>query len=374
MVEILKNILLNSKGFKSKRKIVVIESDDWGSVRMPSKQAFTNLLNAGIKVDQCGYNTFDSLESVDDLDSIFNQLHKIKDKKGNSPIITANTIVANPDYEKIREGNFDHYYFETFDQSYKRHQGSTHTLDVIKQGIGERLYFPQLHGREHIFLNNWMGALKIGDSATRLAFDNQVYGLSTTITSAKRKSFLTALDINSLNELEAHETILFEAQQIFKKKFGFPSASFIAANYTWHPNHEVFLDRIDVNTIQGGRAQKVPGSQDGYQTIKHFMGKRNGLGQIFLIRNASFEPATRPNVNWHQKVLNEVKAAFLVGAPVILSTHRVNFMGGMVEKNREDNLKLFSEILSDLVKRYPDIEFMNTVELSNLIRISKNEL
>lgn len=371
MVEILKNILLNSKGFKSKRKILVIESDDWGSVRMPSKQAFENLLKAGIKVDQCGYNTFDSLESVQDLDAIFNQLHKIKDKNGNSPIITANTIVANPDYEKIREGNFENYYFETFDQSYKRHQGANHTLDVIKQGIREKLYFPQLHGREHIFLNNWMGALKNGDSATRLAFDNQVYGLSTTITSTKRKSFLTALDGNSLEELDAHESILLEAQYIFKENFGFPSTSFIAANYTWHPNHEVFLDKIGVNTIQGGRAQKVPGNHEGYQTIKHYMGNRNDLGQVFLIRNAGFEPATRPNVNWHQKILNEVKAAFLVGAPVILSSHRVNFMGGLDEKNREHNLKLFGEILSDLVKRYPDIEFMNTEELSNFIRISK---
>ncbi|MEK8180268.1 hypothetical protein WMW71_07935 [Flavobacterium buctense] len=374
MVEILKNILLNSKGFKSKRKILVIESDDWGSVRMPSKHAYNNLLKAGIKVDQCGYTTFDSLESEQDLEAIFSQLHKIKDKKGNSPSITANTIVANPDYQKIREGNFDRYYFETFDQSYQRYQGTANTLEVIKQGIGEKLYFPQLHGREHIFLKNWMSALKNEEAATRLAFDNQVYGLSTTITTAKRKSFLTALDADHLEELAVHEAILTQAQQIFTDKFGFPSTSFIAANYTWHPNHEVFLNRIGVNTIQGGRAQKVPGSHQGYQIIKHYMGNQNVLGQIYLIRNAGFEPATRPNVNWHQKILNEVRAAFLVGAPVILSTHRVNFMGGMVEKNREDNLKLFSEILTDLVKKYPDIEFMNTVELSNLIRISKNEL
>jgi hypothetical protein len=104
------------------------------------------------------------------------------------------------------------------------------------------------------------------------------------------------------------------------------------------------------------------------------MGNTNRLGQIFLIRNSSFEPSTRPNINWSQKIKNEVHAAFLVGAPVILSTHRVNFMGGMDENNRENNLKLFCEILNDLVKSYPDIEFMNTVQLSNFIRTSKNEL
>jgi hypothetical protein len=374
MLESIKNIVLNYKGFKSKRKIVVIESDDWGSVRMPTKKAFVSLLNAGIRVDNCGYNTFDSLESVQDFDSIFNQLNKIKDKNNNCPIITANTIVANPDYEKIRQHNFENYYFETFDQSYQKYQGTDSTLRILRQGIDEKLYFPQLHGREHIFLKNWMSALQHSDAETRLAFDNYVYGLSTTITSTKRKSFLTALDADSIEELAVHEPILFEAQHIFKEKFGFPSQSFIATNYTWHPNHEVFLNKIGVDTIQGGRAQKVPGSPTGYETIKHYMGKRNSLGQIFLIRNSSFEPSTRPNINWSQKIKNEVHAAFLVGAPVILSTHRVNFMGGMDENNRENNLKLFCEILNDLVKSYPDIEFMNTVQLSNFIRTSKNEL
>ena len=101
------------------------------------------------------------------------------------------------------------------------------------------------------------------------------------------------------------------------------------------------------------------------------MGERNDLGQIYLIRNAFFEPATRLNINWQKKIFNEIKAAFLVGAPVILSSHRVNFMGGLDEKNRERNLKLFGEILSSLVEKYPDIEFVSTEELSNYIRISK---
>ena len=374
MLESIKNIILNYRGFKSKRKILVIESDDWGSVRMPSKQAFIALLNAGIRVDKCGYNTFDSLETSQDLESIFNQLNKIKDSKGNRPIITANTMVANPDYEKIRHHNFENYYYETFDQSYKKYQGTDSTFRLIKNGIDEKLFFPQLHGREHIFLNNWMRALQQGDSETRLAFDNNVYGLSTTITSNKRKSYLTSLDANTIEELITHEPMLFEAQRIFKEKFGFVSQSFIAANYTWHPNHELFLSKIEVDTIQGSRAQKVPGNPQGYQTIKHHMGNYNNLGQIFLIRNSSFEPSTRPNVNWRQKIKNEVNASFLVGAPVILSTHRVNFMGGMDEKNRENNLNLFAEILIDLVKSYPDIEFMNSVQLSNFIRASENEI
>ena len=117
MLEDLKSYYSNARGFKSQRKIIVIESDDWGSVRMPSKKAYNNLLEAGISVDKCGYNTFDGLETTEDLDSIFNSLLQIKDYKGNSPVITANTIVANPDYDKIRSDHFQKYHFETFSES-----------------------------------------------------------------------------------------------------------------------------------------------------------------------------------------------------------------------------------------------------------------
>ena len=36
--------LLNILGWRTKRHIVVIESDDWGSIRMPSKKVYDKLL------------------------------------------------------------------------------------------------------------------------------------------------------------------------------------------------------------------------------------------------------------------------------------------------------------------------------------------
>ena len=45
MISSLKRNLLNFRGWTTKRKIVVIESDDWGSIRMPSKNIFKKLHN-----------------------------------------------------------------------------------------------------------------------------------------------------------------------------------------------------------------------------------------------------------------------------------------------------------------------------------------
>lgn len=43
-------------GWKTNRKIVVFESDDWGSIRMPSRRIYENCLNNGYRVDE---NIFD---------------------------------------------------------------------------------------------------------------------------------------------------------------------------------------------------------------------------------------------------------------------------------------------------------------------------
>ena len=65
---ILRNII-NTFGYKTNRKIVVFESDDWGSIRMPSKLAYSNLLKKGIGVDKSLYDTLDSLEKKEDLEA-----------------------------------------------------------------------------------------------------------------------------------------------------------------------------------------------------------------------------------------------------------------------------------------------------------------
>jgi hypothetical protein len=40
--DILGKYYINLRGWKTKRKIVVIESDDWGSIRMPSPESFNS--------------------------------------------------------------------------------------------------------------------------------------------------------------------------------------------------------------------------------------------------------------------------------------------------------------------------------------------
>ena len=58
--------------------------------------------------------------------------------------------------------------------------------------------------------------------------------------------------------------------------------------------------------------------------------------------------------------------------PAIISTHRINFIGFLDERNRTSNLKSFSLLLENILKKWPDVEFMTTVSLGHLISQNRN--
>lgn len=90
-------------GSTIKRRLLAIESDDWGSIRMPSREIRDSLIKKGFTIDRCPFSNYDSLASADDLQKLYEILAGVKDKNGNPAVITANTVVANPDFKKIAE-------------------------------------------------------------------------------------------------------------------------------------------------------------------------------------------------------------------------------------------------------------------------------
>jgi flavorubredoxin len=69
----------NLQGWKTKRKIILIESDDWGCIRMPSSKVFNELKEKGLNVDLFPYSKYDTIENKDDFDALFDILKSFKD-------------------------------------------------------------------------------------------------------------------------------------------------------------------------------------------------------------------------------------------------------------------------------------------------------
>lgn len=356
------------RGWTTDRKIIVIESDDWGSIRMPSKKTYEKLLNYGIRVDKCGFCKNDSLATEEDLNLLFNLLSSHKDSNNNSLVITANTLVANPDFDKIKENGFQEYYYKIITESFKESEDTKNSLELWKKGINEKLFFVQSHGREHVNVNRWMNYLRRDYPETKFAFDKNVYGISTTITSENRKSFLPAFDFESLDEEAKVKEIAAEGLKIFKDIFGFESKSFIASNYVWAKSLEKTLYENGVKYIQGTYSTKIPTIyKTNYKINNRYLGKTNVFNQIDLVRNVFFEPYSNSNKDWIDSTLNEIDNAFKLKKPAIISSHRVNFIGRINKENRDNTLSILDALIKRVKKRWPDIEYMNTVQLGDLI-------
>jgi hypothetical protein len=373
MYQILKKKLVqnlrNIPGWRTRRKIVVIESDDWGSIRMPSKEVYHALLKAGIPVDKCPYNKYDSLASEQDLVNLFEVLQSVKDQYGNPAVITANTIVANPDFEKIEASGFREYAYEPFTATLKRYPRHAGAFGLWKEGIASKVFYPQLHGREHLNIHLWMKVLQSGSKETKLAFDHRLFGISAAITTEKRGNFMPALDFDTETEKALKPAIIREAGALFEKIFAFPSRSFIAPSYTWSSDLESTLFHSGIRYLQGIPYQKEPQiGQAGYKKKLHYLGQKNKYGQVYLVRNCFFEPSLDNNKEATvAECLSRIKTAFAWGKPAIIGSHRLNYIGFIDEHNRDSNLELFRSLLTAIVKKWPDVEFMTSDQLGDLI-------
>lgn len=360
---------INYRGFKTNRKIIIFESDDWGSIRMPSKVAFSNLEKAGIPVEKSLYCKYDSLESNSDLESLFEILLKFKDKNGCHPIITANTVVANPDFEKIKQSNYREYHFESFKETLSKYTNHDKVFEYYNKGIKNKIFFPQFHGREHVNVEMWLSLLQT-NKFFQIAFENNLWGLSNDVFPHLNKSIQATFD--STNDYELLDNIN-TGLNLFKELFRFKSKSFIANNFIWNTSLNQALKTNGIEFLQGMKYQLLPKIGDEKRKIiRHYLGEKNSIGQYYIIRNCSFEPSLNFDFSVN-KTINEIKNAFFWKKPAVISTHRINFIGSLVESNRTKNLVSLEFLLKSIKKKWPDVEFMNSAELGETIKTNKND-
>jgi hypothetical protein len=366
---IIKNHLSNIPGYRTKRKIVVFESDDWGSIRTPDLSSLNKLKSEGLPVEKCLYMMNDALESSDDLKALFQVLQKFEDKNGNTPVFTANTIVANPNFEKIENSAFNEYYFESFLETYQRYYGDTDVFNTFKEGINKGVFYPQLHGREHLNVSRWMRDLKAGVPETRLAFDLGMTGVSAHITKTARGSYQAAFDGGEQETIFDKSAILKDAINLFENIFGFKSKSFIAPNYVWDNTLEKTALEYGVEYMQGSSSQRLPSNfGDPIKTQRHYTGSKISNGIYYLVRNASFEPSLLTHKAAVESCLSEIASSFLWGKPAIITTHRVNYIGGIDAQNRLNSLQLLEKLIQEIQNKWPEVEFMSTVQLGDIIK------
>ncbi len=370
----LRKILINIPGWRTNRKILVIESDDWGSIRMSSREAFRSLQKMGYPVNENPFNRMDTLESNEDVELLMEVLSAVKDQRGKPAKMTLNNVVANPDFKKIKESNFSQYFYEPFTETLKKHPSRDRVYQLLKDGTSQGLFKPQYHGREHLNVGRWLRDLQKGKGPLLDAFEFEMYSLHFEKNPEYLNEYMDALDFDSTKQLEDQKEILTEGYTLFSSLWGFRSKSFIANCYTWHPEHEKFLGKLGIQYFQGIANQFVPISGPGYKYKKvfHYQGQKNKLGQRYLLRNAFFEPYQQKESNHINGCLARIALAFQWKKPAVISTHRINYVGSLDLENRNKNLRFLLNLLRAIKKEWPDVEFFSSDELGDLM-FSKKE-
>lgn len=356
------------------RPIVIIESDDWGSIRMPSSKVLEELKSKGHRYfDDIGYDRYDTLASNTDLEVLIDALSSVKDSIGNTAKMTMNCVLANPDFDKIRQTDYHEYHYELFTETLKRYPHHDRSYDLWKEGIKQGVLHPQFHGREHLNPQMWLQLLQNGVPATVDSFRQQVISSIVDKSIDARTHSLAAYNIANENEYAFAKESVREGLILFEQLFGYRSTSMIAPNYTWDTAIEDVAAQCGVKYIQGSRNQRHSYyvMRNGGRTEVRHTGQKNGNGQIYLVRNCSFEPSetSRKNADY---CMAQVEKAFRQGQAAIISSHRQNFIGELHPENRNNNIKQFKSLLTAIVKTYPNTMFMTSDEYGALLELNTN--
>ncbi|MCX6238333.1 MAG: hypothetical protein NTY07_12395 [Bacteroidia bacterium] len=365
--------LRNIPGWTTKQKIIVLESDDWGSVRMASKEAYNAFLMAGVNVNNSHFIANDALESNLDLELLFDVITKYKDSNGKNPVFTAVCVVANPDFEKIKANGFSKYEYEPFTETCKHYPIHDRVAELWKEGIQKRLFVPVFHGREHLNVQRWMRALQTGNKSLHFAFDHGVIGLSNGFNCEKVPDHLAAFDIEFPSDTNYLKDVIYTGTKLFEEICGYRARYFVPPNSPGNHEIETILKDCGIEFVNSGRVYHEPVGNGKYVKKISWLGKRNRIGQIYLTRNCFFEPVSNEWVgkDWVNDCLHEIDIAFRWHKPAIVSTHRVNYIGYIHPENRSKGLKALGELLRNIILRWPDAEFLTSVELGDLIKGNK---
>lgn len=362
----------NIPDWKTKRRIVVFESDDWGSIRMPSREAFRRLDEAGIMLrnphgEAERFNRYDNLATSQDLESLYEVLSSVKDSTGRPAVFTPVSIVANPDFQKIEDSGFQEYFYEPFTETLKRFPGCENAFELWKEGIDKRLFVPQMHGREHLNVPDWMRALRSGDKHALLSFREQFWGYIPV--SDPEADYLAAFLAEGREDLLVMEKIIEDGLNLFEELFSYRAVFFVPPNGVFNNSLNRALTANGIKYRSNSKIQVEALRKGETKKRLHYHGKRGKHGVRYIIRNVVFEPS-REGVDWVDTCMNQIDSAFRWNKPAIISTHRVSFVGALYQENRDKGLGLLSALLKAIVKRWPEVEFRTTEELGTLMNQS----
>lgn len=361
-------LLSNLPGYRTSRKIVVFESDDWGSERFPDRKTLDEFITDGHPVKNCGFSFNDCLETDEDLQALQYSLQKAGENIGKTPRLTLLTNVANPDFEKISQNDFREYHSRLVSETYALSSERKQVPLVFQELEDAGLVDLQYHGREHLYVARWLRDLREGKEASLYGFHKKVAGISPSYMPGLPYGYRAAYDLDLLEDLKEHKQRIEQGVEDFYRVYGKRPNYFVAPDGPLALQLEDVLKEKGIEYIGFPKVQKVPLGGGKSKSRYHWLGKRTRHGQTVITRNVIFEPMGRGRVGNVEAALNDIELAFRMNKPAIISSHRANYTGGIHRGNRENGLEKLEQLFAEICRKWPEVEFLSSSELGRLMR------
>lgn len=351
----------NVLGWHTNKKIVVFESDDWGSDRFtPDSRKY--YLDRNIDISKNWMSRFDVFENDDDLMCLSETLKSIP-TRSSMPKFTILFNPANPDFYRIKRSNYSNYFYETFKT--RTLKSDLNLLKIYKKMIADEEIEMAFHGREHLYVDRWMRDLRSNNKIAIEGFNQNVWGFSPAYLS-EFKNYRASYDLDQKEDLIFQKKSIVDGIKIMKDEFEVPIRYFLPPDGNFSLSMCGELIENGVKYI--GLSKKF---KDSESQKNHFFWLNKTLKKNLRIisRNCSFEPASPAKSDWVDACLFDIKNAFEWRKPAVISTHRVNYVGGMEVENRNQSSLKLKKLLNTILKKWPDVYFLTTSQLGDLMSL-----
>ena len=328
--------------------MVIFESDDWGLWRSPEDKS---------KLESFGEPKiwgYDQLESVAELESFYRIFEKFTCSDGHHPFAEANFVISNPDFQATAANGYNEIILRPI--SYEKER-----LVKWKEGLARKVFLPQYHGRLHFNYRRMLDAL-VNDPVSRKIFEAGIHGGMNNYTEGKWGLHSEYLDWSTGTVPENLRQWTLSGLDIFEEVFGYRAKSTVAPQYIFTPGMTSVFREANITCIQGTNMQLYKTNDGTEYKLNLPNGSEHYNSIVGISRNVKFEPA-RGVPSW------DVDAALVSASklirqhiPVIIDSHRINYVGQFAEEGRAK----LERLLEGLIRQ--KVRFMSSFELAEAIR------
>lgn len=308
---------------------LLLESDDWGPGDKHHTQRFNELAQT---------------------------LARFSDSMGRPAVLTADMVLAVPDTRAMRKMDDGVYRRRYLDTDFPAlHQ-------AFREAMTAGVLVPQLHGLEHLNGEAFARLAKARDARVTEALAVDDWSDWESLDSPLQGHYVDGSSLPTSNLADEQQSPLVQrALTIFERTFGFPSVSTVAPCYLWNDDTEQAWGAAGVRYIQTAGYRCTGRAADGrYIQDPPFLvpGQRNRHGQIYLVRNAMYEPADGRRAD---ACIASIREARRQALPAVVSTHRYNYTRS--EEEHREALAGLERILCACNRFSPRLRHCSSPEL-----------